>query len=157
RLQLLDERAEPERVALAYERLSYQARSAGDWELARRTSERAVELIPAESPAWLRIASWPMALEMLSARFRSSVRRAAELLPRAEAAGDDMATNRALMCLGIGHLMLGHVETGLEYVHRQREFGRRVGNPRFIGVGYVNLPECLMWIDRHEEALSIAR
>ncbi|HEU5476106.1 MAG TPA: AAA family ATPase [Actinophytocola sp.] len=157
RLALLDERAEPERAALVYEQLSYQARSTGDWELARATSERAVELVPADSPARLRIASWPMALEMLAARFRSCIRRAEELLPQAEAAGDDMAVNRSLMSLGIGHLMLGHVDTGLEFLRRQNEFARRVGNPRFIGVGYVNMPEGLMWTDRHLEALALAR
>jgi predicted ATPase len=35
--------------ALVYERLSYQARSAGDWELARRTSEQALSLTPLDS------------------------------------------------------------------------------------------------------------
>ncbi|HEV8561246.1 MAG TPA: AAA family ATPase [Actinophytocola sp.] len=157
RLGLLDAAADPERVALAYERLSYQARSAGDWELAWRTSERAVELLPPESPAQLRIASWPMALEMLAARFRSCIRRAAELLPRAEAGGEDMATNRSLMALGIGHLMLGHVDVGLDFLRRQHTWAHQVGNPRFIGVGYVNLPEGLMWTDHHQEALAMAR
>ncbi|HEV2784432.1 MAG TPA: AAA family ATPase [Actinophytocola sp.] len=157
RLSGLDESAEPERAALAYEKLSYQARSAGDWDLARRTSERALELVPADSPARLRIASWPVAMDMLAGRFRSCLRRAEELLPQAERAGDDMATNRCLMALGIGHLMLGHVDTGLGYLHRQHEFAHRVGNPRFIGVGYVNLPEGLMWTDRHVEALRLAR
>ncbi|HET9142577.1 ATP-binding protein [Actinophytocola sp.] len=157
RLALVDERAEPERAALIYEQLSYQARSRGDWDLARSTSERAVELVPAGSPARLRIASWPMALEMLSARFRACIHRARELLPQAEAGGDDMVVNRSLMALGIGHLMLGQVESGLEFLRRQNEFARRVGNPRFIGVGYVNLPEGLMWTDRHAEALTLAR
>jgi DNA-binding CsgD family transcriptional regulator/tetratricopeptide (TPR) repeat protein len=157
RLALLDERADPERAALVYEQLSYQARSTGDWELARGTSERAIELVPADSAARLRIASWPMALEMLAARFRSCIRRATELLPQAEAAGDDMVVNRSLMSLGIGNLMLGHVETGLEFLRRQNEFARRVGNPRFIGVGYVNMPEGLMWTDHHQQALTLAR
>jgi DNA-binding CsgD family transcriptional regulator/tetratricopeptide (TPR) repeat protein len=157
RLTGLDERADPERAALAYEKLSYQARSAGDWELARRTSERALELVPPDSPARLRIASWPMALEMLGARFRSCLRRAEELLPLAESAGDDMVINRGLMAAGTARMALGQVEAGLEYLHRQRDFGRRVGNSRFIGLSYVNLPECLMWTDRHQEALTVAR
>lgn len=157
RLGELDQTADPERVALAYERLSYQARSAGDWELARRTSERAVELAPADSPSRLRIASWPMALDWLSGRFRAAIQRAEELLPQAEIAGDDMATSRSLMALGLGHAMLGHVELGLDYLRRQHAHAHRVGNPRFIGVGYVNLPESLLWADKHAEALALAR
>jgi DNA-binding CsgD family transcriptional regulator/tetratricopeptide (TPR) repeat protein len=157
RLAALDSTVDPERVALAYERLSYQARSAGDWELARRTSERALELVPADSPARLRIASWPMALDWLSARFRAAIQRATELLPAAESAGDDMAINRSLMALGLGNVMLGQVSVGLDFLRRQHEHAHRVGNPRFIGVGYVNLPESLLWADRHDEALSLAR
>jgi DNA-binding CsgD family transcriptional regulator/tetratricopeptide (TPR) repeat protein len=157
RLADLDAAADPERVALAYERLSYQARSAGDWELARRTSVRALELVPADSAARLRIASWPMALDWLSARYRAAIERATRLLPAAERAGDEMATNRSLMALGLGHVMLGHVDEGLDYLRRQHEHAHRVGNPRFIGVGYVNLPEALLWADRHEEALAMAR
>jgi DNA-binding NarL/FixJ family response regulator/energy-coupling factor transporter ATP-binding protein EcfA2 len=157
RLSTLDSTREPERAALAYERLSYQARSTGDWELARRTSEQAVRLVPADSPARLRIASWPMSLEMLGARYSSCLRRAGELLPEAQAAGDDMVINRSLMALGIGNLMSGRVQLGLDYLRRQQEFGRRVGNPRFVGLGYVNLPEALLWSDRPQEALELAR
>ena len=157
RLADLDEKAAPERAALAYERLSYQARSTGDWELARSTSERALELIPPDSVERPRIASWPMALDWLSNRFAAAIRRATELMPQAEAAGDDMATNRCLMALGLGNVALGHVEVGLSFLRRQHDFAHRVGNPRFIGVGYVNLSEVLIWADRHEEALAVAR
>lgn len=143
--------------ALVYERLSYQARSAGDWELARRTSEQALSLTPLDSPDRPRIASWPMALDWLSNRFSSAIRRAEELMPLAEAADDGMALNRCLMALGLGHVALGDVVTGLDYLHRQRDFARTVGNPRFIGVGYVNLSESLLWADRASEALDVAR
>jgi DNA-binding CsgD family transcriptional regulator/tetratricopeptide (TPR) repeat protein len=157
RLETLDVDGFPERAALAYERLSYQARSAGDWELARRTSERALSLIPVDSPERPRIASWPMALDWLSNRFASAIRRAQDLMPLAESAGDGMALNRCLMALGLGHVALGDVESGLSYLHRQRDYARSAGNPRFIGVGYVNLSEALMWADRFAEALDVAR
>src|SRR5205807_1012154 len=43
------------------------------------------------------------------------------------------------------------------FLRRQHDFAYRVGNPRFIGVGYVNLPEALSWADRCTEALALAR
>jgi DNA-binding NarL/FixJ family response regulator len=156
RLAGIDEAADRERAAAAYEHLSYQARSAGDWDLARKTSERAVELA-AGSPSRLRIASWPMALDWLSVRYRASIRRAERLLPEAEAAGDPVAINRSLMAFGLGNVMLGRVSVGLSYLQRQKEFAHRVNNPRFIGLGYVNVSEALLWADRHDEALSLAR
>jgi DNA-binding NarL/FixJ family response regulator len=68
-----------------------------------------------------------------------------------------MAMNRSLMALGTGHLMLGHVEQGMDHLRRQHEFAHQVGKPRFIGVGFMNWSESLIWADRQEEALALAR
>jgi DNA-binding CsgD family transcriptional regulator len=147
--------SDPERVAHAYEQLSYQARSVGNWELARHASAETVRLLPRESPARLRVESWQMMLHMLGARHLDAVRHAASIL--AATTDDDVPRNRALTVLGTGNVMLGHVEEGVEFLHRHREFGRRTGVPRFIGVGYVNMSESLIWADRHDEALALAR
>ncbi len=155
RLTVLRDR---ERVANAYEQLSYQARSAGNWELARHASAETVRLLPADSPARLRVESWRMMLDMLGARYLDAVRNADRILPAAVAAQSDLVPrNRALTALGVGHTMLGHVEDGLRFHRRHREFASRSGVPRFVGVGYVNASESLIWADRHEEALALAR
>lgn len=149
---------DPERVAHAYEQLSYQARSAGNWELARHASAETVRLLPPGSPARLRVESWQMMLDMLGARHLDAVRHADRILPMAREDADDLVPlNRALTALGTAHVMLGHVEEGVGYLTRHREFGARTGVPRFVGVGYVNTAESLIWADRHTEALVLAR
>jgi DNA-binding CsgD family transcriptional regulator len=147
--------AHPERRALAFEQLSYQARSAGNWALARSAAGETVRLLPADSPARLRVESWRMGLDMLASRHVAAVRHAERLLPTVSA--DPMAMNRTLAVLGTSRTMLGHVEQGIEHLHRHREFALSSGNPRFIGVSYVNLSESLIWADRQEEALTVAR
>jgi DNA-binding CsgD family transcriptional regulator/tetratricopeptide (TPR) repeat protein len=150
---------DPERVAHAYEQLSYQARSVGNWELARHASAETVRLLPADSPARLRVESWRMMLDMLGARYLDAVRHAERILPQASAgsaAGDQVPRNRALTVLGTGHVMLGHIDEGVAYLTEHREFGWRTGVPRFVGVGYVNTSESLIWADRHAEALALA-
>jgi len=146
---------DPERVACAYEDLSYQARSAGNWELARHASAESVRLLPADSPARLRVESWQMMLDMLAARHLDAVRRAERILGQARE--DDVPRNRALTVLGAGHVMMGHLDDGMRFLREHREFGARTGVPRFVGVGYVNMSESLIWADRQEEALTLAR
>ncbi|OLF13532.1 helix-turn-helix transcriptional regulator [Actinophytocola xanthii] len=147
--------ADGERRALAFEQLSYQARSAGNWALARSAAAETVRLLPADSPALVRVESWRMGLDMLASRHVAAVRHAERLLPAVSA--DPMAMNRALTVLGTSRTMLGHVDQGLEHLHRHREFALSSGNPRFVGVSYVNLSESLIWADRQEEALRVAR
>lgn len=144
-----------ERVALAHEQLSYQARSAGNWELAREAAAITVRLLPPDSPARMRVESWRMGLDMLAARHVAAVRAATRLLPVADA--DPMARNRVLTVLGTSQTMLGRVEEGLARLREHRDFALGSGNPRFVGVSYVNLPEALIWADRQEEALALAR
>ena len=146
---------EPERLALAHEQLSYQARSAGNWALARSAAAATVRLLPPDSPARLRVESWQMGLDMLASRHLAAVRHAERLLPVVTA--DPMAANRTLTVLGTSRMMLGHVEAGLEYLHRHRDFAFGTGEPRFVGVSYVNLSESLIWADQQEEALAVAR
>jgi DNA-binding NarL/FixJ family response regulator len=149
---------DPERVAHAYEQLSYQARSVGNWELARHASAETVRLLPSGSPARLRVEAWQMMLEMLGARYLDAVARAERILPQASEDADDLVPrNRALTVLGTAHVMLGHVDEGVGFLARHREFGARTGVPRFVGVGYVNTAESLIWADRHDEALALAR
>jgi DNA-binding NarL/FixJ family response regulator len=144
---------DPERVGCVYEQLSYQARSAGNWELARHAAAETVRLLPAGSPARPTLESWRMMLDMLGARHLDAVRHASRLLPGATG----VARNRALTVLGAGNVMLGHVADGVTYLEQHREFAGRSGVPRFIGVGYVNASESLIWADRHTEALALAR
>ncbi|MGB3438307.1 MAG: LuxR C-terminal-related transcriptional regulator, partial [Actinophytocola sp.] len=150
---------DPERIAHAYEQLSYQARSVGNWELARHASAETVRLLPDGSPARLRVESWQMMLDMLGARHLDAVRHAERILPQApeDPAEDLVPRNRALTVLGTAHVMLGHVDDGAGFLARHREFGARTGVPRFVGVGYVNTSESLIWADRHDEALALAR
>ncbi|MFC4855246.1 helix-turn-helix transcriptional regulator [Actinophytocola glycyrrhizae] len=149
---------DPERVAQAYEQLSYQARSVGNWQLARHASAETVRLLPPDSPARLRVESWQMMLDMLGARYLDAVRHAERILPQAREDAEDLVPrNRALTVLGTAHVMLGHVDDGVGFLARHREFGARTGVPRFVGVGYVNTAESLVWADRHTEALALAR
>ena len=155
---------DPERVANAYEQLSFQARSAGNWELARHASAETVRLLPADSPARLRVESWQMMLDLLGFRHLDALRHAERILPATTdrtaepQRGHDTAVprNRALVVLGTGNVMIGHVDEGVEYLRRHREFALRSGVPRFIGVGYVNASESLIWAGRQEEALAHA-
>ncbi|HEX6360484.1 helix-turn-helix transcriptional regulator [Actinophytocola sp.] len=151
--QRLAELRDPERVANAYEQLSYQARSVGNWELARHAAAEAVRLLPVGSAARPTLESWRMMLDMLGARHLDAVRHATRLLPGAEG----VARNRALTVLGAGNVMLGHVDEGVTYLEQHRAFAWQSRVPRFIGVGYVNASEGLIWADRHEQALAIAR
>ncbi|GAB1516504.1 helix-turn-helix transcriptional regulator [Actinophytocola sp. KF-1] len=157
--QRLADLRDPERIAHAYEQLSYQARSVGNWELARHASAETVRLLPDGSPARLRVESWQMMLAMLGARHLDAVRHGERILPLAPEGPDDdlVPRNRALTALGTAHVMLGHVDEGVGYLARHREFGARTGVPRFVGVGYVNTAESLIWADRQTEALALAR
>jgi DNA-binding NarL/FixJ family response regulator len=157
--QRLAELRDPERVAHAYEQLSYQARSVGNWELARHASAETVRLLPDGAPARLRVESWQMMLAMLGARHLDAVRHGERILPLAPEGPDDdlVPRNRALTALGTAHVMLGHVADGVEYLRRHREFGAATGVPRFVGVGYVNTAESLIWADRHAEALALTK
>ncbi|WP_291416836.1 AAA family ATPase, partial [Actinophytocola sp.] len=157
RITELDEHTEPERVALAYAVLSYRAWASADWPLARRSNERALELIPAGSPARVPILARRAGLAMLSSRHRQAVAHATALLPVAEAAGDRTSLARGLMVLGLCEVGLGHVESGLGYLRRHREVALETCEPRMLGVSYANQPEALVWVDRPREALALAR
>jgi DNA-binding NarL/FixJ family response regulator len=157
RLALLDPVASPERVALAYAELAHQAWASADWPLARSANLRALELIPADSPSRVSIMAHRTGLAMLSSRHRDALRFARELLPVALAAGDTMSYARGLMVLGISSIGTGHVEEGLSSLRKHFELAESTRTPRMLGVNYANHSEALVWVDRPEEALAMAR
>jgi DNA-binding NarL/FixJ family response regulator len=157
RLALLDPVAFPERVALAYAELAHRAWASADWPLARSANLRALELIPAESPERVAIMAHRAGLAMLSSRHRDALRFARELLPVAEAAGDRVSYGRGVMVLAISSIGTGHVEDGLAYLRQHLELANETRVPRMLGVNYANHPEALVWMDRPEEALELAR
>ena len=157
RITELDEHTDPERVALAYAVLSYRAWASADWPLSRQANERALELIPADSPARVPILARRAGLAMLSSRHRQAIEHATALLPVAEAAGDRTSLARGLMVLGLCEVGLGHVEAGLGYLRRHLAVADETREPRMLGVSYANHPEALVWVDRPREALAMAR
>jgi len=157
RLGLLDEDREPERAALAHAVLSHRAWASANWPLARAANLRALELIPAESPERVAIMARRAGLAMLSSRHREALTYAGELLPVAEAAGDQLSYARGLMVVGLCHIGLGHVDEGLTYLSQHLDLANETRVPRMLGVSYANLPEALVWVDRPEQALATAR
>ncbi|TDV42612.1 AAA ATPase-like protein [Actinophytocola oryzae] len=157
RLALLDPEAFPERVALANAELAHRAWASADWPLARSANLRALELIPADSPERVAIMAHRAGLAMLSSRHRDALRFAHELLPEAEAAGDTFSYARGVMVLAISSIGTGHVEEGLTYLRRHLALANETRMPRLLGVNYANHPEALVWVDRPEEALTLAR
>jgi DNA-binding NarL/FixJ family response regulator len=153
RLALLDPVTSPEKAALAYAELAHRAWASADWPLARSANLRALELIPAESPSRIAIMAHRAGLAMLSSRHRDALRFARELLPVAETAGDAVSYARGLIC-SIG---IGHVEDGLRYLRQHLDLATTTRVPRLLGVNYANHSEALIWVDRPEEALSLAR
>jgi len=157
RLAVLDERRDPERAALAHAVLSYRAWASADWPLARAANLRALELIPAESPERVAIMARRAGLAMLSSRHREALTYAGELLPVAEAAGDQTSYARGLMVVGLCHIGLGHVDEGLSFLRQHLDLANETRVPRMLGVSYANHPEALVWVDRPAQALAMAR
>jgi DNA-binding NarL/FixJ family response regulator len=157
RLALLDPVVAPERVAVAYAELAHRAWASADWPLARSANQRALELIPADSPRRAEIMAHRAGLAMLSSRHRDALRFARELLPVAEAAGDTVSYARGVMVLAISSIGTGHVDDGLSYMRQHLALANETRVPRLLGVNYANHPEALVWVDRPEEALSLAR
>jgi DNA-binding CsgD family transcriptional regulator len=157
RLGLLDAAAEPETVALAYAELAHRAWASADWPLARSANQRALELIPADSPSRVSILAHRAGLAMLSSRHHDALRFARELLPVATSAGDRTSYGRGLMVLAISSIGTGHVEDGLSYLRQHLALANEIRNPRMLGVNYANHPEALVWLDRPAEALALAR
>ena len=81
-------------MALAYAELAHRAWASADWPLARSANQRALELIPADSPERVTIMAHRAGLAMLSSRHREALRFARELLPVARAAGDTGGATR---------------------------------------------------------------
>jgi DNA-binding NarL/FixJ family response regulator len=157
RLARLDETRDPEKAALAHAELAHRAWGAADWPLARAANDRALKLIPKDSPARTAIMAHRAGLAMLSSRHREAMRYAEELMPVAEAAGDATSLARGLMVVGLCCIGLGHVDRGLAYLdqHLTNAIAARV--PRRVGVSYANHPEALVWVDKPVEALAMAR
>ncbi|MBB4912442.1 helix-turn-helix transcriptional regulator [Actinophytocola algeriensis] len=157
RLALLDPVREPERVAVAYAELAHRAWASADWPLARSANQRALELIPADSPERVAIMAHRMGLAMLQSRHREALRFARELIPVAEAAGDTRSYARGLMVLGISSIGTGQVEDGLAYLRQHLALATETRDPRMLGVNYANHTEALVWVDRAEDALALSR
>jgi DNA-binding CsgD family transcriptional regulator len=157
RLALLDPVVAPEKVAVAYAELAHRAWASADWPLARSANLRALELVPADSPERMAIMAHRAGLAMLSSQHRDALRFARELLPVASAAGDRVTYGRGLMVLAISSIGTGHVEDGLSYLRQHLALANEIRVPRMLGVNYANHPEALVWVDRPEEALTLAR
>jgi DNA-binding NarL/FixJ family response regulator len=157
RLALLETVASPERVALAYAELAHRAWASADWPLARSANQRALELIPADSPRRAEIMAHRAGLAMLSSRHRDALRFAQELLPVASAAGDTVSYARGVMVRAISLIGTGHVEEGLSAMREHLALANETRLPRLLGVNYANHPEALVWVDRPAEALTLAR
>jgi DNA-binding NarL/FixJ family response regulator len=156
RLALLDAGEEPVRVALVYAELAHRAWASADWPLARSANQRALDLIPADSPERVAIMTHRAGLAMLSSRHREALRYAREVLPVAQKAGDTDSYARGLMVLGISTIGAGHVEEGLMFLRQHLVLANETRVPRTLGVNYANHTEALVWVDRPEEALALA-
>ena len=157
RLASLDPVVSPEKAALAYAELAHRAWASADWPLARSSNQRALELIPPDSPERVAIMAHRAGLAMLSSRHRDALRFARELLPVAMAAGDQLSYARGVMVRAISLIGTGHVEDGLAAMREHLALANETRVPRLLGVNYANHPEALVWVDRPAEALSLAR
>jgi hypothetical protein len=156
RLALLDADKDPVRVALVLAELAHRAWASADWPLARSANQRALDLIPSDSPERVAIMTHRAGLAMLSSRHREALRYAREVLPVAQEADDTDSYARGLMVLGISAVGTGHVEEGLMYLRRHMALAEGTRVPRTLGVNYANHTEALVWVDRPDEALVLA-
>ncbi|GIJ55532.1 LuxR family transcriptional regulator [Virgisporangium aurantiacum] len=155
---LLDERAEPTRVGLLYERLGSYLLPIGDRSAGLAACERAVGLVPPAPPSVERarvLTTLGNALQ-LSWRHADSRLVCEEALSAAAAAHDDGPALRARGCLGVDLCYLGRPDDGLAHVAEARRRAALHGTPRDVVHGFAYHCEVLVTCGRFHEAGRVA-
>jgi DNA-binding NarL/FixJ family response regulator len=157
-IELLDEEAEPRRVAVVY---GWLERSLTHWGHADEGEEalaHALSLIPADdrSPerAWL-ITNRTKAL-MLRSRFSEAVTAGREAMPLVHEIGDPDTKAGLLNALGVALMAVGDEDEGAAMLREAIEISAVSTMQQQLGTSYNNLAEGLHLAGRSEEGLEVA-
>lgn len=155
---LLDERTEPTRVGLLYERLGSYLLPTGDRSAGLAACERAVSLVPPVPPSVERARALTTLGNALQLSWRHADSRLVceEALSTAAAAGDDGPALRARGCLGVDLCYLGRPDDGLAHVAEARRRAALHGTPRDVVHGFAYHCEVLVTCGRFHEAGRVA-
>jgi DNA-binding CsgD family transcriptional regulator len=158
-IALLDEQAEPARVALLYERLGSYLLPIGDRAGGLAACRRAVELVPESppSPERVRVLSALGHAYMLSGQYAEARRLSEEAMAIAQAMGQPERAVRAHDVRGLSLCYLGELDTGLAALAAAcaREPDRSA--PERLIRPYVFYSDTLLLAGRLAEALTVSR
>ncbi|HZE05959.1 MAG TPA: AAA family ATPase, partial [Solirubrobacteraceae bacterium] len=158
-LRELDPEREPARYAAILGRLSRFQWTLNRGAEAVETAERALAMLPADDPARVRplLLAWLARVRFLRGRFREAATEGESALAAAVAAGDRIAECEVLNTLGMAHVALRDVDTGLGMLRRALTIAREEDDVDSIATVYTNLADMLILAGRTAEALAVAR
>jgi DNA-binding CsgD family transcriptional regulator/tetratricopeptide (TPR) repeat protein len=157
-LALLDERAEPRKVARVLETLADAEWHLGRAEQAVATRQHAFSLLPADdvSPERASLAARRAKGLMLRGRLVHAESAAREALGLADALGDRALRAESLDALGSVLMSLGRVDEGAATLREAVELAREEGALGAMATAYVNLADDLHLAGRLREARAVA-
>jgi DNA-binding CsgD family transcriptional regulator/tetratricopeptide (TPR) repeat protein len=158
-IALLDESAEPARVALLHERLGSYLLPIGDRTAGLAACHRAVDLIPPEpaTPERVRVLAALGHALMLSWRFADAVSACEAAIAVAAALNDPARAFRAHDVLGLSLCYLGRPDAGLPLLFDGCRRPPERSSPERLTRPYVFLSDTLTLTGRLEEAVRVAR
>jgi DNA-binding CsgD family transcriptional regulator len=150
---------DPHRAALLHVRLGEYLHETGNNDAGLAALERAVALVPAESPSPERAYSLGSLAGglMVAWRHEESLPIAEQALALARAVGAREAEVRALTVLGGDLAYLGRGAEGVAHFRQALELAEQVGDRIGLERAYVNLTDALTMLGRPEESARVGR
>jgi ATP/maltotriose-dependent transcriptional regulator MalT len=123
------------------------------------TAQRALSLLPPDESSRERplLMAWLARTLYLRGKFRDAIPDASAALTAAIDAGDRHAEGEVLNTLGMAHISLGDVESGVAMLERAIRIAREDDDLDNLGTAYTNLADMLHISGRTAEALGVAR
>jgi ATP/maltotriose-dependent transcriptional regulator MalT len=158
-LELVDEQAEPSRVATVLERMSRALWSLNRQDESVDTIRRALALLPEGEQSRERAALLAALARahMLQSRYGEAIREARGALAVARAIDDRDDEVRALNVLGTALGNRGEAEEGAAALREALEISRDAGLEREVTNAYINLADVLHVNGRTDQALEVAQ
>jgi ATP/maltotriose-dependent transcriptional regulator MalT len=121
------------------------------------SAERALAMLP-EDEVFERAfqLAWLARTRILRGRFKDALRAGEDALAAAIAAHDTDSEGDALNTLGMAHIALGDLDTGVGQLRRAIEIARANDDADAMGTAYANLADLLNLAGRAPEALATA-
>lgn len=153
---VLDESADPERLASVLAALAGAQWGLGQADRSRATQRRALELpTDTASPVRAQLLAQRLRFLALQSRFSEVRDEAPEALAAADRSGFELARGRILNRLGYALFALGDPEEGAERLRESIEIAQRAGNNDDLATGYVNWADSLHYSGRSAEGMAL--